>query len=171
MIYYKDGYTSFFDSEANIETLQKECDSWLGTPYKHWTGVKHRGADCIHFAVRVSESTGANNGKQIIVPKYNRDWHIHRGEELLRLGLEHEFNVYRLFTPSSICDFDFNHDLRDGDLLLFQYGRHAAHIGIHIKGRVYQSIINLGVEFRDIRDKEVRERMRYGYRFKGVNQA
>lgn len=105
-----------------------EARSWLGTPYVHSAGVKGAGVDCAMLLVRVYHNAG-------IIPDidprgYSTQWHLHRTEEKY-LEWIHQ-HADRVETPEP------------GDVVLFRFGRAAAHGGIVVN---WPSIIHsyLGV--------------------------
>jgi cell wall-associated NlpC family hydrolase len=54
--------------------------------------------------------------------------------------------------------------VKNGDVVLFQYGRQAAHCGIYFYGEVYQAINEMGVHTRRYTDNDYYERVRFIYR-------
>jgi len=142
----------FFDDEQNVANLKSELDSWLGTPYKHLTGVKKRGCDCIHLVVNSLKAVGADKGRLIRIPKYAPDWHMHNGRSLLVEGITAQYDCEQVpLDPAT---------LRNGDVILFQWGRHPAHAGIYYNGEVYQALTDLRVEKRVLTDLEFFNRMK-----------
>jgi cell wall-associated NlpC family hydrolase len=130
------------------EVLCRELDSWLNTPYRHCCGIKKVGVDCIHFVVRVLEATGGVQGKEIVIKPYDRDWGLHHGEELLRKGIERQLYVETISKKEPKKNIELLEPLGPGDIILFQFGRHACHAGIHLNGKVYQTVNETGVIFK-----------------------
>jgi len=118
----------FEDKEIRLK-LRRELDSWVGTPFRHGAGVKGYGADCIHHVVCVLQNVGAIS-KKIKIPNYPKDWHLHRSRELIVEGIVNQLNVENV-------GFD---DPMDGDIILYQFGRCAAHSSIYYGGYGYHSI-------------------------------
>jgi cell wall-associated NlpC family hydrolase len=145
----------YFSDKDILKRLHIELESWMRTPYRHWAGVKKRGVDCIHLVIRSLEAVGAFQGTVVVIPKYPHDWHLHRGEPLLKHGLE------RLLPHVPILNKD---EVKDGDVVLFKYGRQAAHSGIYYNGEVYQSMTGMGVHTRQYHDTDYYERIRFIYR-------
>lgn len=138
--------TRFYDNKTREWDLRVELNSWLDTPYKHWSGVKGKGVDCIHFVVRVLEATGGTQGRFIRIQKYSKDWNLHRGEEMLREGIERQLYVQKISYPKERSHpIELKENIGPGDIVLFQFGRHAAHVGIYLDGLVYQTVTNDGV--------------------------
>lgn len=162
----------YFDTEEEVDRLEAEAASWLGTPYRHWAGVKGRAADCIHFVIKTFDAVGAMQGRKVPIPNYARDWHMHNGKELLRKGIEKYFPVAKVVDPSTKDGYVFGRRvtgqfiLEDGDLILYKYGQHASHSAIYIRGRVYQALIQGGVHAIDANDPNFIKRLCYVYRFK-----
>ena len=133
----------FSDKE---DLLLEELNSWLGTPYRHMAGVKKKGTDCIHFVVRVLEKFDANQGRNIIIQNYPKDWNIHRGEELLRNEIEKQLYVEKIACRNEKGYLIFSEAIGNGDIILFKFGRLSGHCGIYFNGQVYQSLNKGGVE-------------------------
>jgi len=146
-------YKWFFEDPENDRKLKEALDSWVGTPYRHLTGVKgqYGGCDCIHMVVGAYKECGADKGNPIFIPKYAPDWHLHTGESLIVVGITKQYKVEEIKDYTKVMN---------GDLILFKWGRHAAHSGIYYNGVVYQSLIDIGVETRAyLGDKEFFDRM------------
>lgn len=142
-----------FDSKESIARLREELESWENTPFRHLCGVKGMGCDCIHFVVRIIETFGLGPFK---VPEYPKDWHLHRSEELLKRGL-----------TSQVPHIEINpFDPKDGDILLFKFGRVCSHAGIFCDENVWQSLsINRsGVKKMSFNDPYLYSRMKFGIR-------
>lgn len=155
-------YKWFFESPDKKALLKAELDSWEGTPYKHLTGVKQRGCDCIHLVVRAYEVVGANKGKIIKIPYYAPDWHIHRkgphGVSLLIDEIKRQFDCEEIkMDPANLIN---------GDIVLFKWGFHPAHSGIYWDGQVYQALTGLRVERRVLSDIDFYNRMEHILRIK-----
>ena len=146
-------YKWYFEDPNNLKALHKSLLSWLGTPYRHLTGVKgpNGGCDCIHMVVEAYKESGADKGRVIHIPRYNPDWHMHTGESLIIAGITKQYNVEEIKDYTKVMD---------GDLILFKWGKHAAHSGVYYKGNVYQALTGLGVQKRTyLGDKEFFDRM------------
>jgi len=144
----------FFEDPDNLSNLKLELDAWLNTPYRHLTGVKGRGCDCIHLVVKSFEAVGADHGRQIFIPKYPPDWHMHSGISLLYDGIREQYNIEEIKPVDPAL-------LKNGDIILFQWGRHPAHAGIYMNGEVYQALTGLRVEKRTVKDLEFYNRMKH----------
>jgi len=141
----------YFEDIKNQRRLKKSLDSWIGTPHMHRVGVKGKGVDCIHFVGCVMVEVGAV--QNFYIQDYDRDWHLHRGEQLLYNGL---------LGFDSLVSVGF-HSPMNGDIILFQYGRAAAHSSIYYDGEIYQALFS-GVEKRHWLDEH--QRKKYGFRIK-----
>lgn len=98
------------------ERIKAEAMTWIGTPWHHAARVKGAGVDCVNFLIAVYSRIGLM--PNIKLAHYPHDWHMHRDEPKFLNGLaEH-------------CDkVD---DVMTGDIVMFKYGRHAAHGAIYI---------------------------------------
>jgi NlpC/P60 family putative phage cell wall peptidase len=101
------------------EKIVAEAQSWLGTKWHHEGRVKGAGVDCAQFLIGVYVAAG-------LVPEfqtshYPPDWHLHRDERrFLSYLLQYAVPVGADDTP------------QPGDIVMFRYGRHAAHGSIVI---------------------------------------
>lgn len=150
-----------FENVENQTRLKEVLDSWLipPTPYRHRCGVKGLGCDCIHFVARVLEELEILKWSKDLISDYPRDWHMHNTRELLKEQIE------RRLYGEWISPFDF----RNGDILLFHFGKAASHAGIYFDGYVYQAIDNVGVKKININDQFFRKHMKFNYRI-GVKE-
>jgi NlpC/P60 family putative phage cell wall peptidase len=97
-----------------------EALSWLGTPFHHAARVKGCGVDCVNLLVAVFSATGVCT--PFSLPSYAQDWHIHNGDALFLHGLANYAD--KLAETDSILP---------GDIVMFKYGRHAAHGAIIVE--------------------------------------
>jgi cell wall-associated NlpC family hydrolase len=147
----------FFADGENLQRLKSEIIEWENTPYKHWTGVKGRGCDCIHLIVRTFTKVGAHKGRQIIIPKYPRDWHLHNGQKLLVDGIKAQFDVDEVDPKEP----------KNGDIVLYKFGLHEAHGGIFMDDKyVYQALTDIGVQRRRYDEDYFYYRMKRAFRVK-----
>ena len=134
---------NYFEDIHKQEVLEVVLNSWMGTPYRHWSGVKGEGCDCIHFIARVFEELGMGPFK---IEHYSKDWHLHNTDELLLSGLSRELNLLKI---SAV-----NNEPMNGDIVLYKFGKASSHSAIYYDGEVYQSINGIGVEKRSWLDKQ-----------------
>ncbi len=144
----------FFDNEVNVEKLRNECRSWDKTPYRHWSGVKGLGADCIHFVVRAYENVGAI--PKIQIPPYPRDYHQHNVDSLLMHYIEKLLSVDKVDPYEPV----------NGDLICAKYGESSGHSAIFLDNFFWQAINGVGVERCPYRDKRWYPKLIIGYRIK-----
>jgi cell wall-associated NlpC family hydrolase len=142
------------ESPEMQDRLRAVLASWLGTPYRHRAGVKGLGVDCIHFVARVMEELGLLTWREDIMPDYPRDWHLHHTRELLSESIEREFTV-RQQPPGCF---------KNGDILLFHFGKAASHAGIFCDETIWQSLDRIGVIAMTAQDRMMMRRLRYVYR-------
>jgi cell wall-associated NlpC family hydrolase len=143
-----------FKSEEKQAELKAALDAWIGTPFRHQTGVKGFGCDCAYFVAKVIEEMGALVWRKNLMPDYPRDWHIHNTRELLKETIEKEFKCMAI----SLSGF------LNGDIILFHYGRAASHVGIFFDGYIYRSTEGIGVHRVTAEEKSLKKRMRFAYR-------
>ena len=147
----------YFSSTEKQNQLEEILYSWLGTPFKHWRGVKQNGCDCIHFVVRVFEEIGYFK-KPIKIPWYERDWHLHRSDDKLTDGILKHFRKIK-----KIDNFDFY----NGDIVLFQFGRTTSHAAIYYQGSFFQSLVQGGIQKTCAYDENWVKRITKIYRILG----
>lgn len=145
----------YFEDKKRQALLKRALDEWLGTPYKHHTGVKQLGCDCIHFASCVYSEIGALYFKKEMVPDYPRDWHLHNTRELLK-------ETIVKYLKGEFLNID--EKMMNGDLILSHYGKASSHAGIFFDGYVYQSLQDIGVRKITILDMKFKKRMKFIYR-------
>ena len=148
----------FFHSEERQETLGKEMEEWMGTPFRHAAGVKKVGADCIHFALVIYDIVGAVKNAIRYMPYYGHDWCMHTSEQKLYKGISKH---------PSFQEVGFKNPM-NGDLMLYQFGLAASHCGIYFDGNIYQSINLIGVHKMLYIDKMWHRRRVYNFRVKNV---
>ena len=144
----------YFDDPENRKHLKEILDGWIGTPWRHHSGVKGMGCDCIHFVARVFEEMGILIWRKDLFPHYPRDWHMHDTRELLAESIEKEAKVEKVGLEN----------LMDGDIILSHYGKAASHAAIIFDGYVYQSVTRIGVMKINFKDKLFQRQMRFAYR-------
>jgi len=76
----------YFENDINYKRFEKVINSWIGTPYKHLTLVKGRGADCALFIGGVMRDCGII--KKVTYDYYPRNWHIHTKTEYVVDGFD-----------------------------------------------------------------------------------
>jgi len=145
----------YFEDQEESARLKAILEEWLYTPYKHRTGVKGLGCDCIHMVGCVLEELGLFVFDTKSVPDYPRDWHLHNTREILAEGIVNRLNVEKV----PISDTMLN-----GDIILSHYGKASSHAGIFFDGYVYQALDRIGVRKINYKDKKFKKQMRYAFR-------
>lgn len=133
------------DETMERHAVVQEARSWLGTPYHHQGRVKGAGVDCGTFLLEVFHRAG-------LIPHvdpgpYSHDWHMHREDPHYLQELErHARRVFRVPMP--------------GDIVMFRYGRQAAHGAIVVEWPVViHSYVGRGVVMEDVEaNRELAER-------------
>ena len=72
--------------------MRRIMSSWLGTPYRHCTMVKGRGADCTLFIGACWVEFGIL--EKVSWDYYSHDWHMNTHEEKVLNGLYKHFSNY-----------------------------------------------------------------------------
>jgi len=147
---------NYFDDEKKQKELLKILKSWEGTPYRHKTGVKGKGVDCIHLTGYIMVEAGVI--PKFTVPDYASDWHLHRTSELLIDGISQFPNVEK-FDPKTTT-------LMNGDILIYKYGRASSHTAVYFDGYIWQAIG--GDEVRKNSINNIKDRLTVGFRVKKI---
>lgn len=103
------------------DEIVTEAFTWNGTPFHDMAGVKGVGVDCAYFLVRVYSAVGLAENFD---PKYKPQWFLHRAEPIFIETIERCGG--RQIDPASALT---------GDVLMYSYGRHAAHGAIVVDER------------------------------------
>lgn len=118
------------------EAVVKEALSWIGTPFHDCAGVKGAGTDCLHLLIRVYAEVGLIENFE--PEPYGPQWFLHKDEPLFLLGLSEHARQVEVAQP--------------GDIVMYSFGRHAAHSGIVIDDRsMVHAYKPLGCVMRDSR--------------------
>lgn len=81
-----------FSDDATWDAFEREAMSWLGTPYRHCTAVKGRGADCTLWIGSCWVAVGIL--KKLSYHYYPKDWYVHRVDERILEGLYSHFREH-----------------------------------------------------------------------------
>lgn len=142
----------FFTTKERIKDLIEELESWLDSPWRHRSRSKN-GCDCIGFVYSVYRNLKVVD-EDIFFPEYQRDWHIHRKQELMYNKIR-ESKWFKEIEPK---------DCKTGDVILFKYGKSAAHIGILVGNQVYHNPTNLYVIKSPIEEGLYKDNITYAFR-------
>jgi hypothetical protein len=145
----------YFEDMEECVRLGTILNEWLGTPYRHRTGIKGLGCDCIHMVGCVLDEMGLFVFDKKSVPDYPRDWHLHNTREILSEGIMRRLNVEKILVSDNMVD---------GDIILSHYGKASSHAGMFYGGYVYQALDGIGVRKINFRDKKFRKQMKYAFR-------
>lgn len=144
----------YFEDIERQDQLKKVLNEWIGTPFRHSCGVKNLGCDCIHFVARVLEEVGALTWYKDMIPNYPKDWHVHNTRELMSEKIMETGNIKKIKLSA----------IKNGDIVLFHYGKAASHAGIYFNNYIYQSLCKIGVCKIRFTDKSFKRRMKFAYR-------
>lgn len=150
----------YFDDNENRDKLKAVLKSWKRTPYLHMCGEKGLGCDCIHLVLRVYQEMGIVP-EDYKIPNYNADWHLHNKESLLAKGV-----ITSLNDRAEILVGLKDYRPKDGDVILYHYGKTISHAGIYCDRKVYQALHGAGVLAIDYSDKTWKKRARVAIRMK-----
>ena len=122
--------------------------------------MKGLGCDCIHFVARVLEEMGVLKWRKDLIPDYPPDWHIHNTRSLLIERAEKEFNVEHVGFDSPM----------NGDIMVYHFGKTAAHAGFYFDGLLYQAITDIGVQMVPWYDKNWFSKKRHNLRLLNIKE-
>ncbi len=88
----KDVWRPYYTDDEAWSKMRGIMSSWLGTPYRHCTMVKGRGADCTLFIGACWLEHGVLNA--VTWDYYAKDWHEHTHEEKVMDGLYEHFSEH-----------------------------------------------------------------------------
>lgn len=130
------------------ESVVVEAIRWEGTPYHAHARVLGAGVDCANLPAAVYEKCGL---MPHIKPRYSRQWHMHRDEEL-----------YLQWVTPYATEIE-EESLGPGDFVIWKFGRTYSHGAIVIDPPVviHAVLIGGGVVRADMhRDLELSSRPR-----------
>lgn len=136
------GAVPYFIMDEVWEKFLEVIDSWMGTPYKHLTMVKGRGADCTLFIAACWKEFQILN--KVTYDYYPRDWHIHSTDELVLNGLYRHFSDH-CHEGFSIARFLPKEEVKmRGDMLVFATTKTGVsnHASIYLGGKMMAHSIN-----------------------------
>ncbi|HPH54104.1 MAG TPA: amidase domain-containing protein [Bacteroidales bacterium] len=103
----------YFENDQHWQQFFEILQSWIGTRYRHFTGVKGRGADCTLFIAQSLIELGVL--EKITYDYYPKDWHLNHKRELIKEYISK--NVKHLVGGLKIVQTDDT--WMRGDLVLF----------------------------------------------------
>ena len=146
----------YFDTQVKQDILIKEIKEWIGTPYKHRCMVKGKGGDCILSIGSIFINTKAIK-PNIKYPEYAPDWHLHNSNELLYEYIHKNINVE---------DIPLNAEIKNGDILLYKFGKACSHAALFFNDHIYHSMTNRKFTESVFKDKMWYSRLKYILRLK-----
>ena len=149
----------FFDNKKRQEVLLEELTSWIGTPFRHMAAVKKVGVDCTNFVGSVLESVGAWRNVLVRMPYYGHDWCYHTTDERLYKGLK---------SIKENVELPLGSEVKNGDIVVYQFGLAASHCGIYFNREIYQAVNVTGVHSVLFIDKLWHKRRKFLFRVKNV---
>jgi len=140
-------------SQKQRHDIIEEARTWLGTPWHHAARIKGVGVDCVNFIVGVYSACGLMPA--ITLDYYPRDWNLHRDEPRFIRGLKEYAD-------------EIDSPLK-GDIVMFNFGRHAAHGAIFIEdGLIIHSYLKDGrVTISETNGNSLGGRLAGYYRLRG----
>ena len=143
------------------EMIADAAKKWIGTPYQNNTMVHGVGVDCSYLLVAALVDSGLMKRDAIEIENYSNEWHLHRSEE-----------KYLKYVQKVADEVDMTSPIKEGDFLLYQYGRCISHGAIYVGNNlVVHAFVDLGVIYSSIDDvlfydAKGRSRLRAVYRFR-----
>ncbi len=117
----------WFADPAVVAVLRAEARLWLGTPFCLHASARGAGVDCVHLVHELAQATGWKH--ELRPPDYGAQDTLHGGASKLHAYLDEAEHITR------VGDYDDARPaLQPGDLVTFNIGRNAHHIGMVLKG-------------------------------------
>ena len=102
------------------QAICDEARTWIDTPFQHQAMVKGTAVDCAMLCVGVALNVGLIKKRDLInVPNYPRQWNINQDYPMLTVIME-----------SFGCQEKAVNKMYPGDILVFEYAKVPAHLGI-----------------------------------------
>jgi len=144
----------FFKNLDRIRQLQREAESWIGTPFVPFQGIKRGGCDCVHLVYQLASASGFPH--ELKPPRYTLDATSHRDDSML--------DDYLAAIPGCVRLAEVT-PLITGDLVTFVMGRAPHHLAMMVKPPVFiHSMRGLGTAYGQINDPTYAKRMSAAYR-------
>lgn len=131
---------SVFLDDNKWNEFKTVFESWIGTPYRHLTMVKGRGADCTLFIAACLYEAGYLT--DVTFDYYSKDWYLFSKEELVMESYI-KCTKENLREDYSTILFDNTVELIRGDILVFSFARSGVknHTAIYTgDNKIIQSI-------------------------------
>ena len=119
---------NFFDSDADWARFSAIVASWVGTPYRHVTMVKGRGADCALFIGACWKEMGVLT--DVTYDYYPKDWYVHSTTELVLDSLYRHFQNHA--APGLAIERHEGTPLRGDALALSMGSRVSNHTALYM---------------------------------------
>lgn len=142
-------------------SIASEAYTWLGTPHVNGAKIKGKGVDCGMLLIGCLEGAGCCPKDSIKIKPYSNEWHLHHSEEWFKGYVEKYCKEIKL------------DDLREGDFLLYQFGRCCSHGAVYVgNNMVIHSVVEQGTILSSLDDvmfvdKKGKSRLRHVYRYRG----
>jgi len=121
--------------KAQRDSVITIAKSYLRTPYHHYGTVKGAGVDCLTLIIGVYKEAGIL--KDIDVPAYSHQWHLHHNEEKYLNGLLQYSKEIEKPQPGDIALWKFGRCFSHGAIVLEWPVVIHAYMG---KGCVYEDV-------------------------------
>jgi cell wall-associated NlpC family hydrolase len=117
----------YFANDTRLAQIFAVSRTWLGTPFHAHAGIRGAGVDCVHLCAAIYIECGAL--EVFNPPKYALDGGQHASRSLVTDWVE----KCDRFAPVTPYQSALRDQLQVGDLLCFQVGRQAWHVGLLVK--------------------------------------
>ena len=106
------------------------------------TMVRGVGVDCSYLLVAALVDSGVMRSDRLEIENYSNEWHLHHSEE-----------KYLKYVQQVADEVDMTSPIKEGDFLLYQYGRCISHGAIYVgDGLVIHSFVDYGVIYSKLDD-------------------
>lgn len=112
--------------------------SWEGTPYRHLTMAKGRGADCTLFIAACWKEVRPRIIKRVVYDYYPRDWHHNTEDEFVLNNLFYHFTHHACtWNGFTILRMAARTKIKRGDLITFTTTQKKEHKNVTNHAAVY----------------------------------
>ncbi len=130
---------AIFLNENIRKILQKEINSWIGTPYQHFMKQKGKGVDCSLFLGALFCELGILN--KLEYKYYPKHWFLKEKNEVILNYINRHFNEHLnsniLFKEENFRDKNFQFMV--GDILCFSVSKQVKvdHVGVIFNSKYF----------------------------------
>jgi hypothetical protein len=143
----------FFLDDERKEKLHQVLQTWIGTPFRHFAGVKGVGVDCTHLCWKSLIEAGVQY--TFLMPKYPKDQHLHS-------PVSEIYNTLK--AVPWLKEIPKSEAKMDGDIMLMVSGQTMAHTAIFCRNGIYHALVSAGVRRTEWQDRLITDKVKCIFR-------